>query len=91
MRLEQLALAAAPELGLSAVRSMVAMGVDVVALMGRVNQSGRVQRALQAIATIQGVDPDGNYRLKYLYRADGEQPAQIFEQVFQQMQASESK
>ena len=91
MRLEQLALAAAPELGLSAVRSMVAMGVDVVALMGRVNQSGRVQRALQAIATIQGMDPDGNYRLKYLYRADEEQPAQIFEQVFQQMQASESK
>ena len=70
---------------------MVAMGVDVVALMGRVNQSGRVQRALQAIATIQGMDPDGNYRLKYLYRADEEQPAQIFEQVFQQMQASESK
>lgn len=91
MRLEQLALAAAPELGLSAVRSMVAMGVDVVALMGRVNQSGRVQRALQAIATIQGMDPDGNYRLKYLYRADGEQTAQIFEQVFQRMQASESK
>ena len=91
MRLEQLALAAAPELGLSAVRSMVAMGVDVVALMGRVNQSGRVQRALRAIATIQGMDPDGNYHLKYLYRADGEQPAQIFEQVFQQMQASESK
>ncbi len=38
MRLEQLALASAPELGLDAVRSMVAMGLDVVALMGRVNQ-----------------------------------------------------
>jgi pilus assembly protein CpaF len=46
MRLEQLALASAPELGLAAVRSMVAMGLDVVALMGRVNRSGRVQRIL---------------------------------------------
>lgn len=30
MRLEQLALATAPELGLQAVRSMVTMGLDVV-------------------------------------------------------------
>lgn len=42
MRLEQLALASAPELGLDAIRSMVALGVDVIALMGRVRKNGRV-------------------------------------------------
>jgi len=86
MRLEQLALASAPELGLAAIRSMVAMGLDVVALMGRVNHFGRVQRTLQAIATIQGIDANGNYRLNYLYRAEGEQSTPIFEQVYQQME-----
>jgi pilus assembly protein CpaF len=89
MRLEQLALASAPELGLSAVRSMVAMGLDVVALMGRVNRSGRVQRTLQAIATIQGIDSNGNYRLNYLYRAEGEQNTPVFEQAYRQMEGLE--
>lgn len=86
MRLEQLALASAPELGLAAVRSMVAMGLDVVALMGRVNQSGRVQRTLQAIAVIQGLDEHGNYRLNYLYRAEGERSMPVFEEAFQSME-----
>lgn len=89
MRLEQLALASAPELGLSAVRSMVAMGLDVVALMGRVNRSGRIQRTLQAIATIQGIDSIGNYRLNYLYRAEGEQNTPVFEQAYRQMEGLE--
>jgi len=86
MRLEQLALASAPELGLDAVRSMVAMGLDVVALMGRVNKSGRVQRTLQAIAVIQGLDEHGNYCLNYLYRAEGEQSVPVFEKAFQTME-----
>ena len=86
MRLEQLALASAPELGLDAVRSMVAMGLDVVALMGRVNQSGRVQRALQAIAVIQGLDERGNYRLNYLYHAEGERSMPVFEEAFRSME-----
>ena len=86
MRLEQLALAAAPELGLAAVRSMVAMGLDVVALMGRVSRSGRIQRTLQAIATIKGIDATGNYRLDYLYRAEGEQNTPVFELAYQQME-----
>ncbi len=86
MRLEQLALASAPELGLDAVRSMVAMGLDAVALMGRVNQSGRVQRTLQAIAVIQGLDERGNYRLNYLYRAEGERSMPVFEEAFQSME-----
>ncbi|OJX40332.1 MAG: hypothetical protein BGO78_15330 [Chloroflexi bacterium 44-23] len=86
MRLEQLALAAAPELGLAAVRSMVAMGLDVVALMGRINSSGRIQRTLQAIATIKGIDANGNYRLDYLYRAEGEQNTPVFELAYQQLE-----
>jgi pilus assembly protein CpaF len=86
MRLEQLALASAPELGLDAVRSMVAIGLDVIALMGRVNQSGRVQRTLQAIAVIQGLDERGNYRLNYLYRAEGERSMPVFEEAFQSME-----
>ena len=87
MRLEQLALACAPELGLSAVRSMVAMGLDVVALMGRVNRGGRVQRTLKAIATIQGMDGNGNYRLKYLYRAEGDEEVPVFEQAYRQLES----
>ncbi len=86
MRLEQLALASAPELGLAAVRSMVAMGLDVVALMGRINRSGRVQRTLKAVATIQGLDGNGNYCLKYLYRAEGDEDIPIFEQAYRQME-----
>lgn len=89
MRLEQLALAAAPELGLAAIRSMVAMGLDVVALMGRVNHAGRVERTLQAIATIAGIDENGNYRLNYLYRAEGEQHTPVFEAAYQQMKGLE--
>lgn len=86
MRLEQLALASAPELGLAAVRSMVAMGLDVVALMGRIQRGGRFQRTLKAIATIQGLDGNGNYRLNYLYRAEGEDVPSIFEQAYRQME-----
>ncbi len=89
MRLEQLALAAAPELGLNAVRSMVAMGLDVVALMGRVQRAGRFQRVLQAIATLKGLDANGNYILNYLYRAEGEQNQAVFEQAYQQAEAVE--
>lgn len=82
MRLEQLALASAPELGLPAIRSMVAMGLDVIALMGRVRRAGRVQRTLQAIATLQGLDAQGNYRLHYLYRAEDEASGPVFERVY---------
>jgi len=89
MRLEQLALAAAPELGLAAIRSMVAMGLDVVALMGRVNRAGRVERTLQAIAIIAGIDENGNYRLNYLYRAEGEQHTLVFEEAYQRMKGLE--
>jgi pilus assembly protein CpaF len=86
MRLEQLALAAAPELGLAAVRSMVAMGLDVVALMGRINRSGRIQRTLQAIAVIKGIDANGDYCLNYLYRADGDENFPVFEQAYHHLE-----
>jgi len=69
----------------SARPSMVAMGLDVVALMGRVNRSGRVERTLQAIAIIAGIDENGNYRLNYLYRAEGEQSTPVFEEAYRQM------
>ena len=86
MRLEQLALASAPELGLAAIRSMVAMGLDVVALMGRLNRAGRVQRTLKAIVAIQGLDGNGNYCLKYLYRAEGDEDVPVFEQAYHQLE-----
>lgn len=82
MRLEQLALASAPELGLAAVRSMISMGVDVVALMGRINRAGRVERSLQAIAAVIGLNENGEYRLQYLYRAQSEQTNHTFEKAF---------
>jgi len=89
MRLEQLALATAPELGLPAIRAMVALGLDVVAQMGRVARNGRVERTLQAIALIDGVDERGEYRLKYLYRANGEETAPVIEKAFANLEAME--
>ena len=82
MRLEQLALATSPELGLPAIRSMIAMGLDVVALMGRVPRNGRVERTLQAIALINGIDVNGDYRLRYLYRANEEHSVPIIEKAY---------
>ena len=82
MRLEQLALATAPELGLPAIRSMIAMGLDVVALMGRVPRDGRVERTLQAIALINGIDSNGEYRLRYLYRANEEHSVPVIEKAY---------
>lgn len=82
MRLEQLALASAPELGLAAIRSMVALGLDVIALMGRVAKAGRVERTLQAVALLDGLNERGEYRLKYLYRASGEDLALSLERAF---------
>ena len=83
MRLEQLALASAPELGLPAIRSMVSLGVDVIALMGRVRKGDRVERALQAIALLDGVDEHGEYRLNYLYQAQAEKTSVTLEKAFQ--------
>lgn len=85
MRLEQLALAAAPELGLPAIRSMVSMGVDVIALMGRTNRAGRVERSLQAIAVVNGLDEKGEYDLDFLYRTERERANEIFGQAFQNL------
>ena len=82
MRLEQLALATSPELGLPAIRSMIAMGLDVVALMGRVPRNGRVERTLQAIALINGIDVNGEYHLRYLYRANEEHSVPIIEKAY---------
>ena len=82
MRLEQLALATSPEFGLPAIRSMIAMGLDVVALMGRVPRNGRVERTLQAIALINGIDANGEYRLRYLYRANEEHSVPIIEKAY---------
>mgnify|MGYP000999973272 FL=1 len=82
MRLEQLALATSPEFGLPAIRSMIAMGLDVVALMGRVPRNGRVERTLQAIALINGIDSNGEYRLLYLYRANEEHSVPIIEKAY---------
>jgi pilus assembly protein CpaF len=89
MRLEQLALAAAPELGLKAVRSMVAMGLDVVALMKRVNRAGRVQRTLTAIAAVTGLNEQGDYRLNYLYRADEDGQSAIYEKAYRELECEE--
>ena len=89
MRLEQLALAAAPELGLAAVRAMVAMGLDVVALMGRVLQGGRVERKLQGIALLKGLDAGGNYCLEYLYRASQAEPLAGLQKAYLQMEQNQ--
>ena len=87
MRLEQLALESAPELGLPAIRSMIATGLDVVALMVRVHRHGRVERTLQAIVAIEGLEKTGEYRLNYLYQADDKSQTPPFEEAFRQMKS----
>lgn len=90
MRLEQLALAAAPELGIASVRSMVAQGVRVVALMGRVDRGGHVERTLQAIAEINGIDLSGNYKINYVYKVRSARDAVDMASAFRNMDNSES-
>jgi pilus assembly protein CpaF len=90
MRLEQLALASAPELGLSAVRSMISTGVNVVALMGRNRQGERVERSLQAIAILQGLDENGGYQLHYLYQAQDKPIQQFLETAYSRMLVPEA-
>jgi pilus assembly protein CpaF len=66
-RLEQLALGDQPELGLPAVRHLVAGGVDVIVHMSRCPASGGVQRFVAEVARLAGLDERGDYRLKRLY------------------------
>lgn len=61
---------------------MVALGLDVIALMGRVAKAGRVERTLQAVALLDGLNERWEYRLKYLYRASGEDLALSLERAF---------
>jgi hypothetical protein len=68
---------------------MVAMGLDVVVLMGRVQQSGRVERKLQAIALLKGLDANGNYCLDYLYRASQAEPLAGLQKAYQQMEQTQ--
>jgi type IV secretory pathway ATPase VirB11/archaellum biosynthesis ATPase len=86
LRLEQLALASAPELGLPAIRCMVALGLDIVALMKRVSKKGRVQRTLNSIAVIEGLDEQGDYKLRYLYSVENDQGMPVYEKAFQNME-----
>lgn len=44
--------------------------------------SGRVERTLQAIALINGIDVNGEYRLRYLYRANEEHSVPIIEKAY---------
>jgi pilus assembly protein CpaF len=90
MRLEQLALASAPELGLPAVRSMISTGVNVVALMGRNRRGDRVERGLQAIAILLGLDEKGDYRLQYLYQAQDKPIQQFLETAYSHMFVQEA-
>ena len=60
----------------------------MIALMGRVRKGGRVDRALQAIAIMDGVDEYGNYKLTYLYQAQAEKTSVTLEKAFQQLEGS---
>jgi pilus assembly protein CpaF len=66
-RLEQLALGDQPELGLHAVRHLVAGGVDIVVHMSRRQQAGGAQRFVAEVVRLNGLDHTGEYRLESLY------------------------
>jgi len=71
-RLEQLTLEAQPELGLAAVRSMIALALDVVAVMSRCPRSGGgIERLLREVVLIRGLDEYGHYRLERLFSSGG--------------------
>jgi pilus assembly protein CpaF len=86
MRLEQLALAAVPELGLQAIRSMIVSGVNVIALMKRHSEKERAQRKLQAIALVKGLDEQGNYLLEYLYQLENESTPSLLKEKYTAME-----
>jgi len=76
-RLEGLALAAEPDLGLSAIRDLVALGVKVVILtkhvgIGRVDDDNSVSRYVSEIALVSpsGDEEKHGYSVKTIYRAD---------------------
>ncbi len=66
-RLEQLALGDQPEMGLAAVRQMVASGVDVVVLTTRQLHPGGAQRFVSEVVHVAGIDGRGKYLLDRLY------------------------
>ena len=66
-RLEQLALGEQPELGLLAVRHLIAGGVDVIVHMARCPEPGRTRRFVAEIARLVGLDERGEYCLDRLY------------------------
>lgn len=72
-RLEQLVLEAQPELGLPAVRYMIALALDVVAVMVRSPhpEEQRIERLLSEIVLIRGLDETGYYRLERLFSSAG--------------------
>ena len=88
MRLEQLALAAAPELGLPAIRSMIVSGVNVVALMCRDYAGERVKRKLQAIALVNGLDERGNYQVEYLYQLGSKNKTSYLKDRYTELEAN---
>jgi len=66
-RLEQLALAAQPDMGLGAVRNLIASELDVVVYMGRAVSGGEMRRFVAEIVRIAGLRADGSYDLDRLY------------------------
>ena len=81
-RLEQLALGDQPELGLAAVRQMVAAGVDIVIHMGRVRTPEGVYRFVADISRLQGLDDHGEYQLTHLYSGWKGQPEDPIRQAW---------
>ncbi|RPI22663.1 MAG: CpaF family protein, partial [Chloroflexota bacterium] len=71
-RLEQLLLETQPELGLLAARSMIALAVNVVAVMVRSPRAGQgFDRILREIVLVRGLDENGSYRLERVYAVGG--------------------
>jgi Flp pilus assembly CpaF family ATPase len=69
-RLETLALGNQPNLGLRAIRRMVADGLDIVVLMNRRLHKHGAYRYVADVVRVVGVDETGEYILDTLYQAD---------------------
>jgi pilus assembly protein CpaF len=68
-RLETLALADQPNLGLTAIRRMIADGLDLVVLMNRVLHKDGAYRYVAEIQQIVGVDANAEYIINPIYSA----------------------
>jgi type IV secretory pathway ATPase VirB11/archaellum biosynthesis ATPase len=90
-RLEDLALSAQEGLSMRAVREMVVSGIDIVVLMGQAanpKNLNSIDRFVAEITHIEDIEPNGDYKLKVLYRGIEGQADNLYAQAWESITGS---